>query len=358
MKRFLPRCVLVILITIIAFNGTVQAADGSNSVFFNIKLDGDGEAWGNIRKPGGAALRFHATRKNGGWTTPWPDSRRFLEEEKLPTYVDVEWYMTHSDVVPDNRRYSVRLPIRSKLPDQVAAPFDLYEKQKRSSNWYRLNLNLVLKGTEIELSWKYKKLWKSWNPLHYFKYMMNPTGIPPRSKTLGTGGPLNVAAEVQGDAPRLSEVERNAIIRQNKLTKKLAQKIKGVEELTSADVPWIKTALSSGADVEGMSVYEKMQGNIYRPNFTLLMLAAGNGTPELINLLLEHGAKINAMNVNGDTPLIYAVLSGRVENVKLLLMHGADPNMQNQEKMSSLSYARQQSLDKVVEVLIKAGAKE
>ena len=84
------------------------------------------------------------------------------------------------------------------------------------------------------------------------------------------------------------------------------------------------------------------------------MLAAGNGQPGHIELLLKYGANINAVNTDGDTALIYAVFAKRTDNVKTLLQHGADPEIKNEEQMTALSYAKQHGLKTIIDLLQKA----
>ena len=57
---------------------------------------------------------------------------------------------------------------------------------------------------------------------------------------------------------------------------------------------------------------------------TPLMLATKSKSVELVRLLLEKGAHIEARDSNGWTPLIHAVQSGNLEVVKILLDTGAD----------------------------------
>jgi len=63
-------------------------------------------------------------------------------------------------------------------------------------------------------------------------------------------------------------------------------------------------------------------------DWTPLYLAAWNGRPDFAQMLLEHGAAINAPTTDdGKTPLHQASRSGHVDIVRLLLEHGADPNI-------------------------------
>ncbi|KAB8271049.1 DYW family of nucleic acid deaminases-domain-containing protein [Aspergillus minisclerotigenes] len=61
-----------------------------------------------------------------------------------------------------------------------------------------------------------------------------------------------------------------------------------------------------------------------RSGDTSLIMAAREKNADMISLLLEHGAEVNATNRNGRSALMEASLWGRLENTKLLLSQGAD----------------------------------
>jgi len=54
-----------------------------------------------------------------------------------------------------------------------------------------------------------------------------------------------------------------------------------------------------------------------------LIIACSEGNLEIVKLLLDRGACIEAKNNDGDTPLIIACSGGHLEMVKLLLDRGA-----------------------------------
>ena len=56
------------------------------------------------------------------------------------------------------------------------------------------------------------------------------------------------------------------------------------------------------------------------------MMAAATNHADIVTLLLEKGAKINAKGPDGETALGGAVVEGYVDVVKLLIAKGADPN--------------------------------
>ena len=86
------------------------------------------------------------------------------------------------------------------------------------------------------------------------------------------------------------------------------------------DVAAMKQALAGGADP---NTKDPQSGS------TLLAIAALMGHTEVVDLLLEHGADVNAKSRDGGTALHAAAFLGRAEIVKLLLDKGADTTLRN-----------------------------
>lgn len=61
---------------------------------------------------------------------------------------------------------------------------------------------------------------------------------------------------------------------------------------------------------------------------TALIIVACEAHPEMVKLLINKGADVNAADLDGKTALIKAALWGRLNNVEILLQSGADPSMQ------------------------------
>ncbi len=80
--------------------------------------------------------------------------------------------------------------------------------------------------------------------------------------------------------------------------------------------------------------------DVNKPGWTPLHYAATNGHLEVINLLLEHHAYIDAASPNGSTPLMMAALYGTPATVKLLLEAGADPMLKNEQGLSAIDFAQ------------------
>jgi ankyrin repeat protein len=79
--------------------------------------------------------------------------------------------------------------------------------------------------------------------------------------------------------------------------------------------------------------------DVNKPGWAPLHYAATNGHLEIMELLLENHAYIDAESPNGTTPLMMAAHYGTPAAVKLLLEAGADPTMKNQVGMTAISFA-------------------
>ncbi|KAL4961384.1 uncharacterized protein BDV14DRAFT_180608 [Aspergillus stella-maris] len=73
---------------------------------------------------------------------------------------------------------------------------------------------------------------------------------------------------------------------------------------------------------------------------TSLISAAAEQNSEMVSLLIEHGAEVNAVDNYGRSALMEAALFGRVDNVKVLLQHSADKNTQDGENRLAVDLAR------------------
>jgi uncharacterized protein len=79
---------------------------------------------------------------------------------------------------------------------------------------------------------------------------------------------------------------------------------------------------------------------VNQPGWTALHYAATNGDPQIIRLLLEANAYIDAESPNGTTPLMMAAQYGTPVAVKLLLEEGADVRLKNQLGLDALAFSR------------------
>jgi uncharacterized protein len=120
----------------------------------------------------------------------------------------------------------------------------------------------------------------------------------------------------------LSEVDVEARNRQGETPLMMAA-LKG-------QLPQARRLIARGAEVN-------------RPGWTPLHYAAtGNtaGSLEVVRLLLERHAYIDAESPNRSTPLMMAAQYGAPAVVRLLLEEGADPLLRNEQGLTAIDFAR------------------
>ncbi|MEO8170694.1 MAG: ankyrin repeat domain-containing protein [Oxalobacteraceae bacterium] len=88
----------------------------------------------------------------------------------------------------------------------------------------------------------------------------------------------------------------------------------------------VKSLLDKGAEVN-------------QTGWTALHYAATVGDNEIVQVLLDKFAYIDAESPNGTTPIMMAARSGHIMTVKLLLDAGADATLKNQQGLSAIDFA-------------------
>ncbi len=94
--------------------------------------------------------------------------------------------------------------------------------------------------------------------------------------------------------------------------------------------------------------------DVNKTGWTALHYAASNGHVDVIKMLLENHAYIDAESPNGSTPLMMASMYGNPQSVKLLLEEGADPLLKNQIGLTALQFAERAERPDSAEMLTKA----
>jgi hypothetical protein len=79
--------------------------------------------------------------------------------------------------------------------------------------------------------------------------------------------------------------------------------------------------------------------DVNKPGWAPLHYAATSGHVDVMRLLLEEHAYIDAASPNNTTPLMMAAHYGTPEAVKLLLEAGADPTLRNDPGMTAIDFA-------------------
>ncbi len=91
-------------------------------------------------------------------------------------------------------------------------------------------------------------------------------------------------------------------------------------------------------------------------NSSALLLATAQGHIELVELLLDKGADVNAKDKDGLTSLMVSISNGSIEIVQLLLARGADVNLIDDEGTTALIRAAQKGNSKIVQLLLDNNA--
>jgi ankyrin repeat protein len=93
------------------------------------------------------------------------------------------------------------------------------------------------------------------------------------------------------------------------------------------------------------------------PGWSPLHYAATGPAPQIVALLLDRGADINAGSPNGTTPLMMAAQYGSEDSVDLLLARGADPKRRNDKGLQAVDFARMSGREPLVKRLSAGGAR-
>ena len=96
---------------------------------------------------------------------------------------------------------------------------------------------------------------------------------------------------------------------------------------------------------------------VHQDGWAPIHYAATGPEVELVRLLLDKGAPIDARSPNGSTPLMMAARYGSEASVELLLARGANPKLRNQRNLSAADFARMDGRDALAQRLEAAAAR-
>jgi len=100
----------------------------------------------------------------------------------------------------------------------------------------------------------------------------------------------------------------------------------------------------------------KVKSRNIRPTDTPLHYTAINGDIEIVEMLLNRGANVNAANQCGITLLHSAVKRKKMEIIELLLKKGAYVNARDSDSVTPLHLAVENGSEEIVKLLLKHGA--
>jgi uncharacterized protein len=93
------------------------------------------------------------------------------------------------------------------------------------------------------------------------------------------------------------------------------------------------------------------QAQVNRPGWTALHYAAAVGRNDIVQLLLDNSAYIDAESPNKTTPIMMAARAGHILTVKLLLDEGADASLKTTEGRTAIDFATMHGFTDIVEGL-------
>ena len=144
--------------------------------------------------------------------------------------------------------------------------------------------------------------------------------------------PLKILIDAGADLEKFSDLGENALMKAAHYG------------LTDA----VKILLGHGANVNAMGKKSKGETAL----MSSVRLSTKN-TPEIIKLLLDAGAKLDAGRTDGKTALMMACDYGNLEGVRSLLMHGATIDIKDKEGRTALDYARASGNKEIIALLSK-----
>ncbi|HJV82735.1 ankyrin repeat domain-containing protein [Noviherbaspirillum sp.] len=90
---------------------------------------------------------------------------------------------------------------------------------------------------------------------------------------------------------------------------------------------------------------------VNKPGWTPLHYAAAIGNNDIVQILLDKSAYIDAESPNKTTPIMMAARGGHILTVKLLLDEGADATLKNELGMSAIDFAEKHGHKDIAEGL-------
>lgn len=130
----------------------------------------------------------------------------------------------------------------------------------------------------------------------------------------------------------------------------------------SGDLDKVQNFLSCGVDPNSGAVWQQelpVSKEVMEITATPIHAASWNGHAEIVQVLIEAGANINALDEWGFSPLMAASEVGNVQVVRLLVRAGAEVNFINEcqdcSGETALTLAAQSGYIDVVELLLRSG---
>jgi uncharacterized protein YaaQ len=116
--------------------------------------------------------------------------------------------------------------------------------------------------------------------------------------------------------------------------------------IENGNVEMVQVLLNASAKVNAKN-YQKQ---------TPLMMLDEDATPELVNLLIRYRAKITSVDKEGNTPLMHAAAFGNEDVLQILISAGSNVNAINRKGKTALMFATENNEIENVKLLLGSGA--
>ncbi|MFL6373610.1 MAG: ankyrin repeat domain-containing protein [Pyrinomonadaceae bacterium] len=120
------------------------------------------------------------------------------------------------------------------------------------------------------------------------------------------------------------------------------------QAVADEDKSLIRDAIAKGADPNARETSDS--------KITPMFLAVETGDPEIVQMLLDAGAKVNIRSTSKETPLMRLDSDGTRSLVELLIRNGAKVNVADEDGNTPLIHAAENSTSDAIAALIEAGA--
>ena len=121
-------------------------------------------------------------------------------------------------------------------------------------------------------------------------------------------------------------------------------------QATNGDTPVMLASFYGNAPVVKLLLSREVEVN--RPGWTALHYAANNGSSEIVKLLLDASAYVDAESPDDKmTPVMLAAMRGRVAAVEVLRDNGADLTLKNKDGLTAMDLARRYGQEGVIDAL-------
>ena len=122
-----------------------------------------------------------------------------------------------------------------------------------------------------------------------------------------------------------------------------------IEAATKGNLQKVKQLIENLADVNALN----------KNGYTALMFASLNGHTDIVKLLIEKGANIDAgINLENETALMFSSKNGHIDVVKTLLEKGADVKIRDSASRTAVDYAKTPEMRELFGESNKAGQKK